>query len=135
MIPPLLLAATPPPAAPTTLVRPQAVAPLPGALDGVLMVNDNNPELITAPGILLSTFPAAGRPEPRAHLDVALNGRFDLFSHHVYAGKPESLDSTLWLAVVAQPRGNTAPCCPHHAGAPPDRGPLAWCSGRGADGE
>jgi hypothetical protein len=36
---------------------------------------------------------------------VALNGRFDLFSHHVYAGKPESAESTLWLAVVAQPRG------------------------------
>ncbi|MCP9832306.1 DUF3370 domain-containing protein [Synechococcus sp. JJ3a-Johnson] len=105
MIPPLLLAATPPPAPPPPLVRPQTVAPLPGALDGVLMLNDNNPELITAPGILLSTFPAAGRPEPRAHLDVALNGRFDLFSHHVYAGKPESLDSTLWLAVLAQPRG------------------------------
>jgi hypothetical protein len=106
MIPSLLVAATPPPAAPTTLVRPQAVAPLPGSLDGVLVVNDNNPELITAPGILLSTFPATGRPEPGAHLDVALNGRFDLFSHHVYAGKPESLNSTLWLAVLAQPRGN-----------------------------
>jgi len=105
MIPPLLLAALPPSAAPTTLVRPQTVAPLPGSLDGVLVVNDNNPELITAPGILLSTFPTAGRPEPTAHLDVALNGRFDLFSHHVYAGKPESLDSTLWLAVLAQPRG------------------------------
>jgi hypothetical protein len=90
------------------MVRPQTVAPLSGALDGVLVVNDNNPELITAPGILLSTFPATGRPEPGAHLNVALNGRFDLFSHHVYAGKPESLDSTLWLAVLAQPRG-TAP--------------------------
>jgi hypothetical protein len=39
---------------------------------------------------------------------VALDGRFDLFSHHVYAGKPETLSSTLWLAVLAQPRG-TAP--------------------------
>ena len=45
----------------TTLLRPQAVAPLPGSLDGVLVLNDNNPELITAAGILLSTFPAAGR--------------------------------------------------------------------------
>jgi hypothetical protein len=108
MIPPLLLAATPPTTTPSTMVRPQTVAPLSGALDGVLVVNDNNPELITAPGILLSTFPATGRPEPGAHLNVALNGRFDLFSHHVYAGKPESLDSTLWLAVLAQPRG-TAP--------------------------
>ena len=88
------------------LLRRQTVAPLPGGLDAVLMVNDNNPELIRGPGILISTFPAAGRGVPEAHLDVALDGRFDLFSHHVYAGKPETLDSTLWLAVVAQPRGD-----------------------------
>ena len=91
------------PAAP--LLRPPTVAPLSGGLDRLLLVNDNNPELIRAPGILLSTFPGAGRGVPAAHLDVALNGRFDLFSHHVYAGKPESLDSTLWLAVLAAPRG------------------------------
>jgi len=112
MILPLLLAATPAtttpaaPASPAPILRRQTVAPLPGQLDGVLVVNDNNPELISGPGILLSTFPTAGRPQPDAHLDVALNGRFDLFSHHVYAGKPDSLDSTLWLAVVAEPRGS-----------------------------
>ncbi|WP_438982387.1 DUF3370 domain-containing protein [Vulcanococcus sp.] len=112
MILPLLLAATPAaatptaPAAPAPILRRQTVAPLPGQLDGVLVVNDNNPELISGPGILLSTFPTTGRPQPNAHLDVALNGRFDLFSHHVYAGKPDSLDSTLWLAVVAEPRGS-----------------------------
>ena len=88
------------------VLRPQTVAPLPGGLDQVLVVNDNNPELITTAGILLSTFAAQGRGVPQAHLDVPLNGRFDLFSHHVYAGQPESLDSTLWLAVVAQPRGS-----------------------------
>jgi len=93
-------------APPTTVLRPQTVAPLPGSLDAVLMVNDNNPELITAPGVLLSTFPGAGRAHAEAHLDVPLSGRFDLFSHHVYAGRPESLDSTLWLAVLAQPRAN-----------------------------
>ena len=86
------------------ILRSQTVAPLAGGLDRVWMVNDNNPELITAPGILLSTFPGSGRSHPEAHLDVALNGRFDLFSHHVYAGKPESAESTLWMAVVAQPR-------------------------------
>lgn len=107
MILPLLLAATPPaPAAPAPILRTQTVAPLPGGFDGVLVVNDNNPELISGPGILLSTFPGRDRPKPDAHLDVALNGRFDLFSHHVYAGKPDSLDSTLWLAVVAEPRGD-----------------------------
>ena len=92
-------------AQPAPVLRPQSVAPLPGGLDRVLLVNDNNPELIREPGILLSTFPGAGRGVPAAHLDVALDGRFDLFSHHVYAGKPESLDSTLWLAVLAAPRG------------------------------
>ncbi|MFM2080390.1 MAG: hypothetical protein RLZZ219_1072 [Cyanobacteriota bacterium] len=92
-------------AAPAPLLRRQTVAPLPGGLDTVALLNDNNPELITAPGVLLSTFPAAGMGTPEAHLDLALNGRFDLFSHHVYAGRPEQLDSTLWLAVVAQPRG------------------------------
>jgi hypothetical protein len=88
------------------VLRSQTVAPLPGGLDQVLMVNDNNPELISGPGILLSTFPGEGRSVPEAHLDVALQGRFDLFSHHVYAGKPDTLSSTLWLAVVAQPRGD-----------------------------
>jgi hypothetical protein len=118
----LLLAATPAAAAPaapaaapvvppaaaaqTTVLRRQTVAPLPGSLDAVLMLNDNNPELITAPGLLLSTFPSVGQTHPEAHLDLALSGRFDLFSHHVYAGRPESLDSTLWLAVLAQPRGD-----------------------------
>ncbi|MFM7286315.1 MAG: DUF3370 domain-containing protein [Cyanobium sp.] len=100
-------AAPAPAAAPTPpVLRRQTVAPLPGSLDRVLLVNDNNPELISGPGILLSTFPATGRGVPEAHLDVVLNGRFDLFSHHVFAGKPETLDSTLWLAVVAQPRGD-----------------------------
>ena len=103
---PAVPAARPAPAVATTELRRQTVAPLPGGLDPVLVVNDNNPELIRGPGILLSTFPGAGRGVPAAHLDVALNGRFDLFSHHVFAGKPETLDSTLWLAVVAQPRGD-----------------------------
>jgi len=80
--------------------RQQQVRPLPGQLDGVLMVNDNNPELITGEGILLSTFPQA------PGLNLALSGRFDLFSHHVYAGKPEALDSTLWLAVLVEPVGD-----------------------------
>ncbi len=79
--------------------RSQEVRPLPGSLDQVLVVNDNNPELITGDGILLSTFPQT------PGLNQALNGRFDLFSHHVYAGSAERLDSTLWLAVMAQPVG------------------------------
>ena len=83
-----------------TLTRPSQVRALSGQLDDVLMVNDNNPELITGEGILVSTFPQA------PGLNVTLNGRFDLFSHHVYAGQPDQLDSTLWLAVVAEPAGD-----------------------------
>ncbi len=101
---------TKPQSAPTVLRR-QRVEPLPGGLDGVLLVNDNNPELIRSEGILLSGFDPSrgwdGRPlgVSAAHLNVPLNGGFELFSHHVFAGKRESLDSTLWLAVVGAPRG------------------------------
>ena len=91
---------------PATLWRPQLVRPLPGSLDQVPMINDNNPELIREPGILLSSFDGQGRPDPAAHLNAPLSGPFELFSHHVYAGRPERLDSTLWQALVAQPRGN-----------------------------
>ena len=99
-------------ARPAPVLRPQTVAPLPGGFDPVPLINDNNPELIKAPGILLSTFdPARGwsgqaLPVPSAHLNSPQNGVFGLFSHHVYAGRPETLDSTLWLAVMAAPRGS-----------------------------
>lgn len=101
-----------PGARPQPQLRQQAVAPLSGGLDAVPLINDNNPELIKEPGILLSTFNPAtgwnGQPLPvaGAHLNSPVNGVFGLFSHHVYAGKPETLDSTLWLAVVAAPRGS-----------------------------
>lgn len=104
-------AVTPAPA-PTTVLRPQQVRPLSGGLDRVAVINDNNPELIIQPGILLSTFNGSGTlagqafSSPEAHLNVPLQGRFDLFSHHVYAGRPETLDSVLWLGVVAAPKSS-----------------------------
>ena len=85
-----------------TILRKQQVRPLPGSLDSVLMVNDNNPELIQNDGILLSTFPG----QSDGSISAQLNGRFDLFSHHVYAGDEEgSLKSTLWLALLVAPVG------------------------------
>ena len=91
------------PGAAEVIERQQSVRPLPGGLDSVLMVNDNNPELIDDDGILISTFPDG----KAASVPVVLNGRFDLFSHHVYAGDAEgSPSSTLWLAVLAAPLGN-----------------------------
>ena len=82
--------------------REQRILPLPGQLNEVLMVNDNNPELIEQEGILFSTFESGGE----ASISVNLSGRFDLFSHHVYAGTDESLESTLWLALLMAPKGN-----------------------------
>ncbi len=92
------------PGAAEVIERQQSVRPLPGSLNSVLMVNDNNPELIEDEGILISTFPDG----EEASVPVLLNGRFDLFSHHVYAGNAEgSPSSTLWLAVLAAPLGDT----------------------------
>ncbi|MFM9047306.1 MAG: DUF3370 domain-containing protein [Cyanobium sp.] len=94
-----------------TRLRPQILEPLPGGLDATPVLNDTNPELIVAPGILLSTFQGGSRlggiplAGEGVHLDAPQSGTFELFSHHVYAGRPETLASTLWLAVVAAPRG------------------------------
>ena len=82
--------------------RIQEVRPLPGSLDKILMINDNNPELITEDGILLSTFPDGDH----SSIPIEINGRFDLFSHHVYAGNDDDFNSTLWLALLIAPLGD-----------------------------
>ena len=107
------------------LHREQRVLPLPGHLDAVPMVNDNNPELIEQDGILLSTFSGTSQD---SSIDVTLNGRFDLFSHHVYAGNDDSLESTLWLALHGTPGQH-----PRHTDA--DRGQYRTVPGNrtGAD--
>ena len=101
---PAVPAPAPPQQPPLTWLRPQEVRPLPGSLDPVPMLNDNNPELIKAPGVLLSTFAPARRSGAAAHLNLALTGRFDLFSHHVVKGLAEQPGATLWLAVLAGSR-------------------------------
>jgi hypothetical protein len=78
-------AVAPPQSLPATLrelVYPQEVRPLPGTLDAVPVFNSNSPEIIRKSGILLSTFPSAGKRYPRAHLNFPFQGRFDIFSHH-----------------------------------------------------
>ena len=61
-------------AADEVIRRQQSIRSLPGQLDAVLMVNDNNPELIKEDGILLSTFVNGGDTS----ISVDLNGRFCL---------------------------------------------------------
>ena len=93
--------------APEWVQRAQALRPLPGRLDRTLVFNDNNPESITASGILLSTFPGAGYGDPHAHLDAVFSGPFAVFSHHVYARKPDA-PATAWVALLARNRSDRA---------------------------
>jgi hypothetical protein len=65
------------------IVQPQEIRPLPGKLDEIPVFNSNSPEVIEREGILLSTFPADRKYNPRAHLNQRLEGRFDFFSHHI----------------------------------------------------
>ncbi|MEB3328493.1 MAG: DUF3370 family protein [Candidatus Sericytochromatia bacterium] len=114
---------------------PMRIAPLPGRLDGRLVFNSNNPEVVTEPGITLSTWlgPAAGR------LDQAFVGRFSVFSHHIardvrpgarllrlglLAHNPLSRSVTLrllqgasWLSQPDSPFVRLAPMLPDPAGA------------------
>lgn len=104
LLPLLTLAqATPAPPSPPPseeFVRPQEVRPLPGQLDNVLVFNSNSPEVVQKEGILLSTFPTTGKRSPTAHLNVPLQGRFDLFAHHIAkATTPEDL-KTLYLGAI-----------------------------------
>ena len=79
---------------------PQQVRSLPGGLDDVPVFNSNSPEIIQSDGILLSTFPKRGKAHPRAHLDYAFNGRFDVFSHHVARGLDDRDTRTIYTAIL-----------------------------------
>jgi hypothetical protein len=81
-------------------IEPQAVRPLPGQLDDVPVFNSNSPELIQKPGILLSTFPSQGMQVRDAHLNYPLEGRFDLFAHHIAKGINADDVRTLYLGVI-----------------------------------
>ncbi|WNZ23780.1 DUF3370 domain-containing protein [Leptolyngbya sp. NK1-12] len=82
------------------IVRSQQVRPLPGQLDDVPVFNSNSPELIQKDGILLSTFPPEGMQVRSAHLNHPLQGRFDIFAHHVARGINADDVRTLYVGVV-----------------------------------
>ena len=82
------------------VVRSQQVRPLPGQLDETLVFNSNSPEVVQRDGILLSTFPADGMQNPSAHLNYPLQGRFDVFAHHIAKGVNADDDRTLFLGVI-----------------------------------
>lgn len=102
---------TPPVAAPqpprqVEVVRSQQVRPLPGQLDNTPVFNSNSPEIVQRDGILLSTFPADGMQTPAAHLNYPLQGRFDVFAHHIAKGVDPDDDRTLFLGVIVHNPGD-----------------------------
>jgi len=73
---------------------------LPGKLDTVPVFNSNSPEVVRRSGILLSTFPPQGKRQPKAHLNFAFNGRFDIFAHHVAKTNRPDDTPTLYKGIL-----------------------------------
>ncbi|PZD70372.1 hypothetical protein C1752_13679 [Acaryochloris thomasi RCC1774] len=101
----LLLAPAPIALAPEILQQ-QDVRALPGELDSFPVFNSNSPELVLSEGILLSTFPGKGKQSPEAHLNYPLDGRFDLFSHHVTRINSRNGKLPLYLGVLVHNPGD-----------------------------
>lgn len=80
---------------------PQDIRPLPGQLDDVPVFNSNSPEMVRSEGILLSTFPPQGKWQPAAHLNYPLEGRFDVFAHHITQSNRAVSTPTLYLGLLA----------------------------------
>lgn len=79
------------------------VRDLPGRLDQTPVLYSNSPELILTPGILVSTFPTPGKRVKSAHLNKLINGKFDVFAHHVAQKNPSG--KTLYQSVLMRNPG------------------------------
>jgi hypothetical protein len=79
----------------------QEMRPLMGKLDEVPMFNSNSPEIVQTEGILLSAFPSQGMTHPKAHLNFPVQGRFDLFTHHISKAPPPVDLRTLYIGAIA----------------------------------
>lgn len=100
LLSPLVLAQVPPMQPPQEITVTQPMRVLPGQLDNVLVFNSNSPELVQTEGILLSTLPPAGKRSPAAHLNLAFNGRFDVFAHHIAKAATPDDRRTLYLGIL-----------------------------------
>ncbi|MDJ0658585.1 MAG: DUF3370 domain-containing protein [Crocosphaera sp.] len=83
---------------PQFITQPQEIRPLPGQLNDVLVFNSNSPEVVSTEGVLLSTFPANGKRNPNAHLNHPIEGRFDVFTHHI--SRPARGNKTLYQGLL-----------------------------------
>lgn len=104
----LLVAQSSAPAQPEIVIQPQEVRALPGQLDSVMVFNSNSPEVVQTEGILLSTFPNQDKAVPSAHLDQPLQGRFDVFTHHIAKATAPNDLKTLYMGVILHNPGQTA---------------------------
>jgi hypothetical protein len=93
-----VVTAPPPSMGEQYITQPQEIRQLPGQLDNVNVFNSNSPEVVKTEGVLLSTFPGNGMFFPYAHLNKPLNGRFDLFTHHI--SRPSDGKRTLYQGVI-----------------------------------
>ncbi|NEQ23538.1 MAG: DUF3370 family protein, partial [Microcoleus sp. SIO2G3] len=82
------------------VVQPQEVRALPGQLDNVPVFNSNSPEVVQREGILLSTFPPDNKAVREAHLNLPLDGRFDLFAHHIARARTPRDTQPMYLGVI-----------------------------------
>jgi len=83
----------------TESTHPLRILPLPGSLDSMPVLHSNSPERIEQSGILVSTLPAGDLNQGRK-LGIPLQGRFELFMHHV-ARTAVLSSARVYLAVVA----------------------------------
>lgn len=86
------------------LTEPQEIRSLSGKLNNIPVFNSNSPEIVQMEGVLLSTFPPTGKYAPSAHLNRTLNGRFDLFAHHI--ARPIGDNRTLYQGVIIENPSN-----------------------------
>ena len=76
------------------------IRPLTGKLNQIPVFNSNSPELVVGEGILLSTFPSENKNHAHAHLNYPLQGRFDIFAHHVAKAVDENDTRTIYLGII-----------------------------------
>jgi hypothetical protein len=100
---PLLLADATAAVKPHFFTASNIVRDLPGRLDSTFVLQSNSPELIEYPGIIVSTFPGAGKKSPKSHLNYPVTGRFDIFAHHV--AKKTGSDHILYLGLLVKNAG------------------------------
>lgn len=90
----------PPLIRPRTVTQLHEVRPLPGQLNQIPVLNSNSPEVVMGDGILVSTFPAVGKRSPDAHLNLTLEGRFDVFTHHIARTATQEFARPLYFGVL-----------------------------------